>query len=273
MTKPEQINYGLDNIYKRELVVPKDKGKLSYMRGVKNDTFKYIFKCHRAFLSDDSNKQLGEIKLKYFLQKILIKDVHDLYVGAFLVDKFHYDALNYTELQDQIYLVIDPLGLCFNIGDEFKYLSAYEPLFQDYINILRKDKNYIDDYKVDNFCVVVLKTKEGTTEKFIKGQYSKLYTEQELANVQVFKSKNDNTFNRLAATLLGADKIENKELAKQVLIDNISTKFKIEPELINHIQLKQELDIIPNLEFETFNFYDIDDLMSFNTKFNILQYE
>ena len=143
---------------------------------------------------------------------------------AFIADTVFYDAKNLTELKDYLFLKIDTNG--FVHFSEKKNATVYtkfndEPLkeFQETLLKIRQHKAFVYDYvnaqdpQLTNFHMIVLELpKEGLVQKMLSGEFSKMYTHNEIRhfdmntqNILLRRDEAKRDFKEIMALKYGVD--------------------------------------------------------------------
>lgn len=143
--------------------------------------------------------------------------------------------------------------------------KEYETKVSKFFEYIRNQEYYIDDYLYDinsKCCshMVVLRFPDTFGKKFnnfVKGEYSKMYTQEEIKKyfplASLNKSKNITISNSLGDNL-EIHKVFTKEPEfKKIFIDKINKDFGLEMSE-NEFDINMELDYLPTLEEELFNY-------------------
>jgi hypothetical protein len=108
--------------------------------------------------------------------KVLAKE------GYYFADNDYYQAYGLTELKEYLFIVIDRNGYFDSSkGLYIGKIPANQEIFQASLNKLKTHENYITDYEwKGSKHILVIGLPLGGVKKLVEGQYSTLYTDEQI---------------------------------------------------------------------------------------------
>jgi len=155
-----------------------------------------------------------------------------------------YKKVKRIEHKGMLFILIDKNGKFDSKKERYVNLQKSKANFNSFLGYIREHKSYVDDYLFDfklrhhHMIVIRLPDRfEKSYEPFLNGEYSKMYTEEEVAEMGFNKAKG--VFNK-------------SEDYKKVFLDKINQEFNCTLRLEDLGD--RELELPPNIKEETFNF-------------------
>lgn len=187
---------------------------------ITNRTYYYLYPTIEAF----GTTFLQELKeLTAYGKKPIGSSIHSIYIVDVLYYKAKKKSLDISQLEELLFMVIDTKGAK---NDTYINVSIGYAKFLQFLKYCRKTSFYVNDYWVqEGHCFVfkVPKKFSNAYKKFLKSQYSQMYTQEDINRLGyklVVERKGEKVYNFIAAVLL-----RDKERGLQKLAKEIQERF------------------------------------------------
>lgn len=148
--------------------------------------------------------------------------IKSCYIADVLYYKSKNKSIEIEDLEELLFFIFDPKGS----KHEGKYVNASTGIkqFSKFLEFVRKNTNYVDDYWVkEGHCIVfkVHKKFSQSYRKFLESKYSEMYNKEQLKDLQYVLIRTEQgvrKLNYIAAVLLKNHEYGTQKLAKEIYL-------------------------------------------------------